>query len=128
VEPAAAGQLLTKTEVLEILPISARTLQRRRWDGTIKALAVNSRFFLYPKASIDEFLSKLQSGELRTITFDKRGQPRAKQQSQTRRERSSRKVVRFSSSKKAVVDTPAPKHSKGRPKELHPTAGEPRRG
>jgi predicted site-specific integrase-resolvase len=84
-------EYLTKQEVMQILHISARTLQRRRWDGSIQAFAVNRHFYLYPKSGIEEFITKLQSGELETVTFDRSDQPRPKQMPVKRRARSSRK-------------------------------------
>ena len=84
-EAEISEKLLTKKQVLKILPISARTLARRRWDGSIKALAVNSKFFLYPESAITDFLAKLHSGELQTTTFDSAHRLREKGSSQKRR-------------------------------------------
>jgi hypothetical protein len=89
---AITDEFLTKKEVLQILHISDRTLQRRRWDGTIKAFAVNSKFYLYPKSSIIDFLAKLESGELKIATFDSPKCRREKQSPKRRRARSSPKV------------------------------------
>jgi hypothetical protein len=88
VDSEITDELLTKKEVLKILHISDRSLQRRRWDGTIKALAVNSKFFLYPKSSIADFLAKLHSGELKTVTFDSPDRERPKRLPKRRRARS----------------------------------------
>jgi hypothetical protein len=82
---APREEFLTKHEVLEILHFSERTLQRRRWDGSLKALAVNARFFLYPKSELDQFIAKLKSGELETVTYDKKGHPRPKKPPQGKR-------------------------------------------
>jgi len=100
VEPGKPEKLFTGKEVSKILRFSPRTLARRRWDGSLKALAVNSKFFLYPESSINDFLAKLQSGELQTSTFDGTHRPRSKRSSQKRRERNSRKADRLASSKK----------------------------
>jgi hypothetical protein len=83
---------LTPREVRSILRFSNRTLQRRRWDGTLKPYAVNSRCFLYAKSEVDSFIAKLKTGELHTVTFDKAGQPRVKQTRKRRRSRGSRKA------------------------------------
>lgn len=105
-------KLFTKEQVLKILPISARTLARRRWDGSLRALAVNSRFFLYPESSITDFLAKLHAGKLQTTTFDGIHRPRAKRASQKRRERSSRKAARLFSSTKGEIKAPARSRTK----------------
>jgi hypothetical protein len=80
-EAVPGEKLLPQDEVIKILPISARTLQRRRWDGSIKALALNSKVFVYPKSSIDSFLAALYSGKLQTRTYDTKDRPRIRVQS-----------------------------------------------
>jgi hypothetical protein len=116
---ASGDELLRQEDVLRIIPISKRTLQRRRYDGSIKALRVNAQLYLYPRSAIDEFLAKLRSGELQTVTYDGPGHPRPKRQSPKRRERRSGKVVRLSSS--AAGEETAPKRSKrrGKPGKSH---------
>jgi hypothetical protein len=109
---ASDDELLRQEDVLRIIPISKRSLARRRYDGTIKALRVNSQLYLYPKSSIEDFLAKLRSGELQTVTCDKPGQPRPKRQSPKRRERRSRMAVHSSSSNGPSAKAPAQKHSK----------------
>jgi len=101
---------LTKKEVRAILAFSDRTLQRRRWDGTLKAYAVNSRCFLYPKSAVDEFIAKLKAGELQTVTFDKAGQPRAKRQSRKRRSRGSRKLIPVQAAFSETANAGLPEH------------------
>jgi hypothetical protein len=94
---APREEFSTKDEVLGILHFSERTLQRRRWDGSLKALAVNARFFLYPKSAVEEFIAKLKSGELKTVTYDKKGHPRTKKPAQGKRS------IRSSRSKKVSM-------------------------
>lgn len=77
----------TAKEVRSILGLSNRSLERRRWDGTLKAYALNSRCYLYAKSALDEFIAKLKAGELETVTYDKAGVPRAQQSRKQRRSR-----------------------------------------
>jgi hypothetical protein len=116
VDLALGDELLRQEDVLRIIPISKRTLQRRRWDGSIRALRVNSQLYLYPRSAIDEFLTKLRSGQLQTVTYDKPGHPRPKRQSLKRRERGSGKAGRLSASTETGEKAAAPKRSERREK------------
>jgi hypothetical protein len=79
VEPGITEKILSKKEVLGMLPISSRTLARRRWDGSIEFFALNAKHYVYPESSILSFLEKLRSGQLETITCEGPHRPRASQ-------------------------------------------------
>jgi hypothetical protein len=66
--PLLDDELLSERAVRESLNCTSKTLYRRRRDGTLPGIPLNSRRYLYRKSAVMKFLAAAEAGTLCTYT------------------------------------------------------------